>query len=208
MKKLPFLFSIVLIFALLSSCGAPGSPANPGGTTSPAGTTPAAPTANPAGPTPTMAPSTAGGDFLAIAVDDLGGGWMRIRTAGNRDNCAWSNQFKLTLTGSVTAQVPHCWEIRATGTGTMTFTVKPDATGYTTSDTLNTGLAWWPAGNNGTYTVTRNGVVTASQIPLTTGPEGVTFPLNGGEVTITVTLNNGFLTMPLGEIMNNVQPKY
>lgn len=151
--------------------------------------------------------TVAGGDFFAIGVEDLSGGWMRIREAGNRDYCAWSNTFKMEISSGVAAQIPHCLEWRLTGTGSVKLTFKPDSTGYDTSDTLKTGLAFWPSGNNGSYRVTRNGVTTA-WIPLTTGPEGVNFPKNGGEVTIEFKLENGFVTMPLGEIRNNVQPKY
>lgn len=158
-------------------------------------------------PTATFEPSIAGGDFLAITVDDLGDGWLRIRTAGNKDNCAWSNQFKLTLTGDVQAQVPHCWELRLTGSGMVKFEVKPDKTGYDTSDTLKTGLAFWPSGNNGTYRVTRNGKTT-DWIPLSTGPEGVNFPKDSKTIVIEFKLDNGYMAMPLGEIRNNVLPKY
>lgn len=160
-------------------------------------------------PTATQPVTIAGGDFLAIAVDDLGDGWMRIRTAGNRDNCSWSNQFRFTMTGTIQAQVPHCWEMRMTGTGTATFEVKPDEIGYDTSDTLGTGLAFWPSGNNGQYRVSHdNGTTWTDLITLTTGPEGVNFPKNGSAVLIEFKLENGYMAMPLGEIRNNVQPKY
>lgn len=169
-------------------------------------------------PTKTLAPTAnagdrdfdmtvAGADFFALGVEDLGGNWMRIREAGNRDYCAWSNQFKLEISSGVAAQIPHCLEWRLTGTGNVKVTFRPDEIGYDTSDTLGTGLAWWPSGNNGSYRVTRDGETT-TWIPLTTGPEGVNFPKSGGEVTIEFKLTNGFVTMPLGEIRNNVQPKY
>lgn len=151
--------------------------------------------------------TVAGADFFALGVEDLSGGWMRIREAGNRDYCAWSNTFKLEVSSGVAVQIPHCLEWRMTGTGNVKVTFKPDSEGYGTSDTLGTGLAWWPSGNNGSYRVTRD-TNTTDWIPLTTGPEGVNFPKSGGEVTIEFKLENGFVTMPLGEIRNNVQPKY
>lgn len=152
--------------------------------------------------------TVAGGDFFALGVEDLNGGWMRIREAGNRDYCAWSNQFKMEVSSGVAVQVPHCLEFRVTGTGSVLFTFRPDREGYATSDTLNSGLAWWPAGNNGSYRVRHGNGSWTSWIPLTTGPEGVNFPLNGGQVSIEFRLENGFVTMPLGEIRNNVQPAY
>jgi hypothetical protein len=159
----------------------------------------------------------AGADFFALGVADehdinnegLTAGWLRITEAGNRDYCAWSNQFKLEVSSGVMIQIPHCLEWRMTGSGNVKVTFKPDNTrgGYDTSDTLGTGLAWWPAGANGSYRVTRNGSTT-EWIPLTTGPEGVNFPKNGSEVTIEFSLENAFVTMPLGEIRNNVLPQY
>jgi hypothetical protein len=206
-NKLFILF--VLLGMLLASClPNPNSPTSPVVPTTNAGGT--LPTAVSGGATPTYEPSIAGGDFLAIAVDDLGNnGWMRIRTAGNRDNCAWSNQFRLTLPSTVQAQVPHCWEMRMTGTGTVRFEVMPDMTGYDTSNTLGTGLAFWPSGNNGQYRVSRDGGQTWTDwIQLTTGPEGVNFPKNSAAIMIEFTLENGYMAMPLGEIRNNVLPQH
>jgi len=160
-------------------------------------------------PTVTFEPSIAGGDFLAIAVDDLGDGWQRIVTAGNRDNCAWSNQFRFDMSAGIAAQVPHCWELRMIGTGTVKFEVKPDEVGYDTSDTLQTGLAFWPSGNNGQYRVSRDsGQSWTEWIELTTGPEGVDFPKNSSAIIIEFKLDNGYMAMPLGEIRNNVLPQY
>lgn len=151
--------------------------------------------------------TVAGGDFFARGVEDLGNGWMRIREAGNRDLCAWSTQFKLEYKGGIAAQVPHCLEFRFTGNGSVVFTAKPDTAGYDTSDTLKTGLAFWPSGNNGSYRVMRAGKWT-EWVALSTGPEGVKFAKDGGEVTIEFRLENGFVTMPAGETRNNVQPRY
>jgi len=206
--KLFVLFvSVVLLAACLPNPGvATTAPTNTGtGNVPPVASTPAGVEIA----TATYEPSIAGGDFLAIAVDDLGDGWMRIRTAGNRDNCAWSNQFRFTMTGTIQAQVPHCWEMRMTGTGTIRFEVKPDEIGYNTSDTLGTGLAFWPSGNNGQYRVSRdNGTTWTDWVTLTTGPEGVNFPKNGSAVIIEFKLENGYMAMPLGEIRNNVLPQH
>ncbi|MFZ2024712.1 MAG: hypothetical protein WAV51_00290 [Microgenomates group bacterium] len=220
MKKLLF---VVLVFVLLSLTACSGIAANTAPTATEATATltlaptelvvpSATPTLEPAAtealvPTATFEPSIAGGDFLAIRVDTLDDGWQRIVTAGNRDNCAWSNQFKLEMSTGVDAQVPHCWELRMTGTGTVKFEVKPDDIGYATSDTLSTGLAFWPSGTNGSYRVTRDGVST-DWIPLTTGPEGVNFPKDSTAIIIEFKLDNGYMAMPLGEIRNNVLPQY
>lgn len=207
--KLFVLFAlVVLLAACLPNPGVAtvAAPTNIVGT----GNVPPVVASTPAGvgiATATYEPSIAGGDFLAIAVDDLGNGWMRIRTAGNRDNCAWSNQFRFTMTGTIQAQVPHCWELRMTGTGTVKFEVMPDMTGYDTSNILGTGLAFWPSGNNGSYRVTRSGVTT-DWIALTTGPEGVNFPKDSAAIIIEFKLADGYMAMPLGEIRNNVLPKY
>jgi hypothetical protein len=205
------LFVLFVLVVLLTAClPNPGAATVAAPTNIGTGNVPPVVASTPAGvgiATATYEPSIAGGDFLAIAVDDLGNGWMRIRTAGNRDNCSWSNQFRFTVTGTIQAQVPHCWELRMTGTGTVKFEVQPDMIGYDTSNILGTGLAFWPSGNNGSYRVTRSGVTT-DWIPLTTGPEGVNFPKNSSAITIEFKLENGYMAMPLGEIRNNVLPKY
>lgn len=196
----------------------------PGGTaTQPAGGSTPAPTQPPANPGGKIKGQNgrefeltiAGADFFALGVaaansnvnnEGLSGDWKRVTEAGNRDYCAWSNQFKLEISSGVSAQIPHCLEWRLTGTGAARVTFKPDPIGYDTSDTQKTGLAWWPSGNNGQYRVIR-GDKTSDWIPLTTGPEGVNFAKNGGEVTIEFRLENGFAIFPLGEIRNNVQPQ-
>jgi len=150
--------------------------------------------------------SIAGGDFFALGVEDLGDGWSRLREAGNRDYCAWSTQWKLELSSGIAAQFPHCWELRLTGTGSVVFTARPDEIGYATSDTLGTGLAFWPSGNNGEYRVRHDNGDWTTWIPLTTGPEGVNFALTSAEVTIEFRLDDGYMAMPLGEIRNNVLP--
>lgn len=161
--------------------------------------------------------TVAGRDFFAIGVADensdvnyegLDGGWMRITEAGNLDFCAWASKFKLEISSGVSAQIPHCLEWRLAGTGDVRVTFLPDSIGYHTSDTLGTGLAWWPSGHNGEYRVFRNGDMVTDFVPLTTGPEGVNFPRDGGEVTIEFRISDGYVQMPLGEIRNNVMPKY
>lgn len=153
-------------------------------------------------PTASLPPAVAGADFFAIGVEDLPGGWTRLREATNRSYCAWSSQWKLELQGDLQAQWPHCVELRIAGTGTVTFTVKPDTIGYATSDTLGTGLAWWPSGN-GEYRVDAG-----KWVELTMGPEGVNFPLAGGTRTIEFRLDDGYAAVPLGEIRNNVLPRW
>ena len=110
MKKILFVLFVLLLVVVLTSCST--VPTNPTGTPTPATPPTVAPSNTPGigigTPTATQLVTIAGGDFLAIAVDDMGNGWMRIRTAGNRDNCAWSNQFMLTMPATVQAQVPHC----------------------------------------------------------------------------------------------------
>jgi len=188
----------------------PPEVAAPPATPVPLSPAPAAPTAPPAiAPSTTrdLSPVPAGADFFALGVEDLGSGWLRLREAGNRDYCAWSNIFKLEVSPDVAVQIPHCLEWRMTGTGYLSVTFKPDPIGYSTSDTLGTGLAWWPSGNNGDYRVSRGGQ-SIEWVPLSTGPEGVNFPINGGEVTIQFRLTNGYVQMPLGEVRNNVLPVY
>ncbi len=152
--------------------------------------------------------SLAGGDFFARGVDEVGDGWARLTEAGNREPCSWSFQFQLEQEGNLEFQFPHCVELRAVGSGIFTFTVKADTAGYATSDTLDTGLAWWPSGANGDYRVTRGISTTTTWVPLTTGPEGIDFPEDGGKIVIEVKLKNGYLAAPLGEIRNKVQPLY
>lgn len=221
MKTIKGMLLFLVVFVLLTGCaitpGATPATVNPTATTTPVVASPTGipttvvPTTDVAtAATPTYEPSIAGGDFLAIAVDDLGDGWMRIRTAGNRDNCAWSNQFKFEMTGNIQAQVPHCWEMRLVGTGTVRFEVKADTTGYATSDTLGTGLAFWPSGFHGQYRVSRDAEKTwTAWVELTTGPEGINFPNDTtNSIIIEFKLNDGYMAMPLGEIRNNVLPQY
>lgn len=201
-----------------------GRSGNPATATSAPTTTPTnIPTATPAPtntatPTATIAPYSgtvvAGADYFAEGVEDLPDGWSRLQEATNKNYCAWSAQWKLELIGDIKAQWPHCMELRLIGTGTAKFTVKPDSVGYATSDTTGFGLAWWPSGV-GEYSVLLDPATNewTGWQALSTGPEGVDFPLKGGERRMEFKLNNGFVTIPLGEVRKGtdnvlIVPKY
>lgn len=157
----------------------------------------------------------AGADFFAIAVESLENGWMRLREATNSnppyhpEYASWAFQFQLAKSDTVFVQFDKAINLNMVGTGDVTFKVVPDEIGYSTSDILGTGLAWWPAGNNGQYRVSFDKGQTWSEwTELSTGPEGIDFPNDGTEVWIQFELSDGFVNMPLGEIRNNVLPYF
>ena len=152
--------------------------------------------------TPTA--SYAGGEAVfAVEVEEFDDGWSRIIKAANGEGCAWAFQYKLELGEGLVAVMHQCIELRVSGEGSFTFEVKPDDAGYGDADTAgDAGLAWWPSGTGGRYRVDDG-----EWTELTTVSAGIDFPSDGEALTIEVELDEGgYITIPLGEIRENIQP--
>lgn len=158
-------------------------------------------------------PVGAGADIFALTVVEYpeGSGRYIVTKAGNRSNCAWSNTFSVdgvdAEEGELTATVPQCWEMHIVGTGTvtMTFTAGPNYNDSLTED--SDALAFWPYGHNATMRVIRNGK-SSETVTLDANSPGIEFPNDETTFTVVFTLEDGVVTMPLGEVLNDVLPQY